>query len=159
MMNKMFSKNAALSALLVLMAAFLLVACGSAEPEIKEVQVTTIVEKEVEKEVEVTVVVEKEVEVETEVEVTVVVEKEVEVMSGEPIVLEFYHWFGADLGETTIKEINDRFHEANPNITVEFETADTETFSQVLNTRLSADDAPDLFGVFPGTKFHPKAEA
>ncbi len=77
----------------------------------------------------------------------------------EPVVLEFYHWFGADLGETTIKEINDRFNQEHPNVTVEFETADTGTYEQVINTRLAADDAPDIFGVFPGTKFHPKAEA
>lgn len=77
----------------------------------------------------------------------------------DPVTLEFYHWFGADIGDTTIKEINDRFQAEYPHITIEFETADTDTYEQVITTRLSADDAPDIFGVFPGTKFHPKAEA
>ncbi len=80
-------------------------------------------------------------------------------MEMEPVTLEFYHWFGSDLGETTISEINNRFHELHPNVTIEFETADTGTYEQVMSTRLAADDAPDIFGVFPGTKFHPQAEA
>ncbi len=87
------------------------------------------------------------------------VEAPAEEVQPEPVTLEFYHWFGADIGDTLIKEINDKFHEENPNITIEFETADTDTYEQVIATRLSADDAPDIFGVFPGTKFHPTAEA
>lgn len=78
--------------------------------------------------------------------------------SAEPVTLSFYHWFGGDAGDT-VEKIDAMFTEENPNITVEFETADTGTYEQVINTRLAADDAPDLFGVFPGTKFHPKAEA
>jgi len=82
-----------------------------------------------------------------------------EAVSEEEITLEFYHWFGADLGDTFIKDVNDQFHALYPNVTVEFETADTDTYEQVITTRLSANDAPDIFGVFPGTKFHPIAEA
>ncbi len=139
-----------------------LTACSAATPEtiIQTVEVEKVVTKEVE------VVVTKEVEVEKVV--TVEVEKEVvkEVVveatatpEPEAITLEFYHWFGADLGETTIKQIDGLFHQLHPNVTVEFETADTGTYEQVINTRLSADDAPDVFGVFPGTKFHPQADA
>ncbi|MBT7188902.1 MAG: extracellular solute-binding protein, partial [Anaerolineae bacterium] len=96
---------------------------------------------------------------ETAAEEETVVEEAPAAEEAEPVTLEFYHWFGADIGETLIKEINDRFHAEYPNITVEFETADTDTYEQVMTTRLSANDAPDVFGVFPGTKFHPQAEA
>ena len=141
-------------ALMLLAVVVIAAACAPAEPQV--IKETVVVEKEVEKVVKETVVVEKEVEVQTEV--TVVVEA-TPVPDAEPVTLEFYHWFGADLGETTIKQINGIFHQLYPNVTVEFETADTGTYEQVINTRLSADDAPDIFGVFPGTKFHPKAEA
>lgn len=82
-----------------------------------------------------------------------------EELQPEPVTLEFYHWFGADIGDLLINEINDKFHAENPNITIDFETAETDTYEQVIATRLSAGDAPDIFGVFPGTKFHPTAEA
>jgi raffinose/stachyose/melibiose transport system substrate-binding protein len=143
--------------LLVFLGAFVLAACT---PQTETVEVTRVVTETetVTEEIEVTRVVEGEV-VTEQIEVTRVVEVAAEPEVMEPVTLEFYHWFGADLGNTTIKAINAIFQAENPNITIEFETADTGTFEQVINTRLSADDAPDLFGVFPGTKFHPQAEA
>ncbi len=145
--------------LVILLALIALVACAPQEVEVTRI-VTEVQTETVTEEIEVTRIVEGEAVTEVqEVEVTRVVEVEAAPVEKEPITLEFYHWFGADLGETTIKHINDLFHQLYPYVTVEFETADTGTFEQVLNTRLSADDAPDLFGVFPGTKFHPQAEA
>lgn len=155
----MKNKNIFISLLALTTFAFLLAACSSAEPQVatEQVEVTRIVEKNTE--VEVPVEVTRVVEQTTEVEVTRVVEVDMQPEEKEPVTLEFYHWFGADLGATTIDAINAIFHAENPYITVEFETADTGTYEQVLNTRLSAGDAPDVFGVFPGTKFHPQAEA
>jgi len=142
--------------LILLAVVVIAAACAPAEPQV--IKETVVVEKEVEKVVKETVIVEKEVEVQKEVEVTVVVEATPE-PAPEPVTLEFYHWFGADLGETTIKQINGLFHQLYPNVTVEFETADTGTYEQVMSTRLAANDAPDIFGIFPGTKFHPQAKA
>jgi raffinose/stachyose/melibiose transport system substrate-binding protein len=141
--------------LVVLLAVMALAACAPQTVEVTRVvtETETVVE-----EIEVTRVVEGEV-VTEQIEVTRVVEVAAEPEVMEPVTLEFYHWFGADLGETTIKQINGLFHKLYPHVTVEFETADTATFEQVINTRLSADDAPAVFGVFPGTKFHPQAEA
>ena len=152
----MKKKNLIIS-LFVFLAVFALAACTPQTTEVEVTRVVTQTETVVE-EIEVTRVVEGEAVAEL-VEVTRVVEVMVEEEVKEPVTLEFYHWFGADLGNTTIKAINAIFEAENPHITIEFETADTGTFEQVINTRLSADDAPDLFGVFPGTKFHPKAEA
>ena len=141
--------------LVLLLAVMALAACAPQTVEVTRVvtETETVVE-----EVEVTRVVDGEV-VTEQIEVTRIVEVAAEPEVMEPVTLEFYHWFGADLGETTIKAINAIFQAENPHITVEFETADTATYEQVINTRLSANDAPDLFGVFPGTKFHPQAEA
>ncbi|THF72942.1 ABC transporter substrate-binding protein [Cohnella fermenti] len=70
---------------------------------------------------------------------------------GEQVKLRFYSWIGGDVGPT-IKEINDRFHDKYPNITVEFETAPTDQYETVIKTRLASGDAPDLLGVYPGMK-------
>lgn len=72
--------------------------------------------------------------------------------------IEFYNFYGAEF-EATVDKINEMFMTEYPDITVIAETADTGTFTQVLNTRLAANDAPDVFLVFPGTKFHPQADA
>lgn len=74
------------------------------------------------------------------------------------VTLEFYNFFGADF-EPHVDEINRRFEAEYPNIKIIAETADTGTFMQVLNIRLAANDAPDIFLVFPGTQLQPQADA
>jgi raffinose/stachyose/melibiose transport system substrate-binding protein len=74
------------------------------------------------------------------------------------VTLQFYHWFGGDAGPV-VEQINQLFTEENPDITIEFESANTDQYIPTLQTRLAADDAPDIFGVFPGMKFHPQAAA
>jgi raffinose/stachyose/melibiose transport system substrate-binding protein len=146
-----------------LLLVFLLSACQPAaapvveESATEEVVEEEVVEEPVEEEVVVEEVATEEPAAEEVVEEEVVEEPAAE--EAEVVTLEFYHWFGADIGDTLIKEINDQFEAEYPNIKIEFETADTDTYEQVITTRLSAKDAPDLFGVFPGTKFHPIAEA
>ncbi len=74
------------------------------------------------------------------------------------VTLQFYHWIGADAGPV-VEKINQMFSEEYPDIMVEFESANTDQYITTLQTRLAANDAPDIFGVFPGTKFHPIAAA
>jgi len=78
--------------------------------------------------------------------------------SAEKVTLKFYHWIGQEAGPV-VKEINDKFTEKYPHITIEFESAPTDQFETVIKTRLASGDAPDLFGVFPGTKKDPFVEA
>jgi len=74
------------------------------------------------------------------------------------VTLQFYHWFAADAGPV-VERINQMFSKENPDITIEFESANTDQYIPTLQTRLAADDAPDIFGVFPGMKFYPQAAA
>jgi len=76
----------------------------------------------------------------------------------QPVVLKFFHWIGNDAGPV-VEEINKRFETENPGITVEFESLQTDQYDTVLKTRLAAGDAPDVFGVFPGTKKDPFVSA
>jgi raffinose/stachyose/melibiose transport system substrate-binding protein len=74
------------------------------------------------------------------------------------VTLQFYHWFSGDAGPV-VEQINELFTEEYPDIEIEFESASPDQYSPTLNTRLAADDAPDIFGVYPGMKFHPQAKA
>jgi raffinose/stachyose/melibiose transport system substrate-binding protein len=74
------------------------------------------------------------------------------------VTLKFYHWIGTDAGPV-VAEINRRFHAENPNITVQFSSNSSDQYETVLKARLAGGDAPDVFGVYPGTKFYPYAKA
>jgi raffinose/stachyose/melibiose transport system substrate-binding protein len=76
----------------------------------------------------------------------------------QPVTLKFYHWIGTDAGPV-IAEINKRFHAENPNITVQFSSNASDQYETVLKARLAGGDAPDIFGVYPGAKFYPYANA
>ncbi|WP_052889245.1 ABC transporter substrate-binding protein [Thermogemmatispora carboxidivorans] len=76
----------------------------------------------------------------------------------QPVTLKFLHWIGTDAGPV-VAEINKRFHQAYPNITVQFSSLPTDQYETVLKARLAGGDAPDIFGVFPGVKFYPYAKA
>ncbi len=71
--------------------------------------------------------------------------------AADTVTLTFFHWKGGDAGPT-IDEINKAFEAANPNVKIEFESAPTDQYAQILPTRLAANDAPDILGVFPGQK-------
>jgi raffinose/stachyose/melibiose transport system substrate-binding protein len=47
--------------------------------------------------------------------------------------------------------IADKFHEANPGLTVEFTIIPTDSYNQQMGTRLSAGTATDVLNVFPGS--------
>jgi raffinose/stachyose/melibiose transport system substrate-binding protein len=74
------------------------------------------------------------------------------------VTLKFLHWIGTDAGPV-VAEINKRFHQEHPNITVQFSSLPTDQYETVLKARLAGGDAPDVFGVFPGLKFYPYAKA
>lgn len=69
--------------------------------------------------------------------------------AADTVTLSFYHWKGADNGPA-IASIIKKFEAANPTIKIDFESASTDQYQQVLPTRLAAGDAPDVFGIFPG---------
>lgn len=49
------------------------------------------------------------------------------------------------------KAIADKFHELNPDLTVEYTVIPTDAYNQQMGTRLSAGTAPDVLNVFPGS--------
>ncbi len=75
---------------------------------------------------------------------------ESEPVEDEPVVLDMYHWFGPEMRET-IEEINGRFT-AETGIEVSYESAPTDQYRNVIKIKLASGDAPDIFGVFPGTE-------
>lgn len=77
----------------------------------------------------------------------------------QPVVLKLFHWFSTEVGSELMTQINNRFHAENPHITVQFSSVTTDQYETVLKARLAGGDAPDIFGVFPGTKFYPYAKA
>lgn len=74
-----------------------------------------------------------------------------EAEAAEEITLTMYHWFGPEVRET-IEEINRRFSEKYPGTTVEYESAPTDMYRNIIKVKLASGDAPDIFGVFPGTE-------
>jgi raffinose/stachyose/melibiose transport system substrate-binding protein len=67
-----------------------------------------------------------------------------------PVTLKFYHWIGTD-AQAAVAEIDAKFMKENPDIKVEFESAPTDQYRNVIKTKLASGDAPDVFGVSPGT--------
>jgi raffinose/stachyose/melibiose transport system substrate-binding protein len=66
----------------------------------------------------------------------------------EPVTLKLLYW---DPGQQQVmEEINAKFTEENPNITVELEQVPGDQYDSVLRTRLLADDGPDVFMYFGG---------
>lgn len=49
------------------------------------------------------------------------------------------------------KAIADKFHELNPDLTVEYTIVPTDSYNQQMGTRLSAGTATDVLNVFPGS--------
>lgn len=47
--------------------------------------------------------------------------------------------------------IADKFHEVNPDLTIEYTIIPTDAYNQQMGTRLSAGTAPDVLNVFPGS--------
>lgn len=70
--------------------------------------------------------------------------------SDKPITLTMYHWMGTETG-TAVAQINEKFHEAYPSITIRYENAPVDQYQSVIKTRFVSGDAPDIIGVFPGT--------
>lgn len=85
-------------------------------------------------------------------------EEEKKTEETKPVNLKFYHWIGTD-ARTVIDEINSAFMEEYANVTVEFESAPTDQYLNVIKTKLASGDAPDVFGVFPGTEVKDYAKA
>ncbi|MBY9080725.1 extracellular solute-binding protein [Paenibacillus sp. HN-1] len=75
-----------------------------------------------------------------------------------PVTLKMLHFMEAEAGPT-LKEINKRFHEKYPNITIEYENAPVDQYQTLIRTRFASGDAPDLLGVFPGTWKKPFVES
>jgi len=68
----------------------------------------------------------------------------------EAIVLDVYHWFGPEMRDA-IEEINGLF-KAETGIEIVYESAPTDQYRNVIKIKLASGDAPDVFGVFPGTE-------
>ncbi|MEC0227590.1 ABC transporter substrate-binding protein [Paenibacillus alba] len=78
--------------------------------------------------------------------------------AGKPVTLKMFHFLEAEAGPT-LKDINKRFHEKYPNITIEYENAPTDQYETTIKTRFASGDAPDIVGIFPGTKKDPFVKA
>ncbi|NOU64583.1 extracellular solute-binding protein [Paenibacillus sp. LMG 31461] len=78
--------------------------------------------------------------------------------TGKPVTLKMFHFMEAEAGPT-LKDINKRFHEKYPNITIEYENAPTDQYQTTIKTRFASGDAPDIIGVFPGTWKDPFVKA
>jgi raffinose/stachyose/melibiose transport system substrate-binding protein len=76
----------------------------------------------------------------------------------QPVTLKMFHFLEAEAGPT-LKDINKRFHEKYPNITIEYENAPTDQYETTIKTRFASGDAPDIVGIFPGTKKDPFVKA
>lgn len=74
------------------------------------------------------------------------------------ITLTVYHWIGTDSG-VVVDEINKRFHEKYPNITIKYENVPTDLYNSDLLTSLASGNAPDIFGVFPGENMNQLVKA
>ena len=74
------------------------------------------------------------------------------------ITLKMVHWIGTEAGPV-VSEINERFHQEYPNITVQVEYAPVDQYQSIIRSRFVAGGAPDLLGVFPGKWQEPFAEA
>lgn len=72
------------------------------------------------------------------------------VSDAKPVTLKMLHFLEAEAGPT-LKDINKRFHDKYPNITIEYENAPVDQYQTLIRTRLASGDAPDIIGVFPGT--------
>lgn len=70
--------------------------------------------------------------------------------NNKPVTLKMLHFMEAEAGPT-LKDINKRFHEKYPNITIEYENAPVDQYQTLIRTRFASGDAPDIVGVFPGT--------
>jgi multiple sugar transport system substrate-binding protein len=132
--------------LVFVMLAVLLANCGApAEPEV--VEVTRVVEKQVE--VEVT----RQVEVEKEVVVTLEVEKEVVVTpTPEPVPDDAKMILRVGTGDSgeglnPHQEIIARFEEANPDILIQLEAVAGNDYYTRLLTQIAAGDAPDIMQI------------
>ncbi|WP_161601460.1 ABC transporter substrate-binding protein [Paenibacillus luteus] len=75
-----------------------------------------------------------------------------------PVTLKMLHFMEAEAGPT-LKEINKKFHEKYPNITIEYENAPVDQYQTLIKTRFASGDAPDIVGVAPGTWKVPFVEA
>ena len=75
-----------------------------------------------------------------------------------PVTLKMLHFMEAEAGPS-LKDINKRFHEKYPNITIEYENAPVDQYQTLIRTRLASGDAPDIIGVFPGTWKDPFVKA
>lgn len=69
----------------------------------------------------------------------------------EEVTLTMYHWFGPEVRET-IEEINARFTAEHPDTKIVYESAPTDMYRNIIKVKLASGDAPDIFGVFPGTE-------
>lgn len=78
--------------------------------------------------------------------------------AGKAVTLKMYHFLEAEAGPT-LKDVNKRFHEKYPNITIEYENAPTDQYQTTIKTRFASGDAPDIVGVFPGTWKDPFVKA
>ena len=138
--------------ILVLLGLIFTLVLAACEPEVveKEVEVTRIVEKEVEveveKEVEVTTIVEVEkeveVEVEKEVEVTVVVEVEAEPV--EKVVVEFWTTDNEEERVDTYEAVAAAYMAANPTVEVRIIPIEEAGVSQRIATARAANRLPDI---------------
>ena len=73
-------------------------------------------------------------------------------------VLTFYHWIGAD-AQAVVDEIDARFMKEYPEIEVQFESIPGDQYINLQKVKLASGDAPDVFGVHPGTPVRDYAKA
>ncbi|MBY9080726.1 extracellular solute-binding protein [Paenibacillus sp. HN-1] len=76
----------------------------------------------------------------------------------EVVTLKMVHWIGTEAGPV-VSEINERFHQKYPNITIQVEYAPVDQYQSLIRSRFVAGGAPDLVGIFPGTWKDPFVQA
>jgi multiple sugar transport system substrate-binding protein len=144
MATRTFSRRQVLRGLGFAAAGSVLAACAQPTPQVVEKVVTQEVEKVVEKPVEklVTQQVEKVVTQQVEKVVTAVPAAKVNIRLAEG------SWVGPEGIKYWTDDIIQRFQLENPNITVTFESAESNDYADKLYTQAVAGDAPDVFFIW-----------
>jgi raffinose/stachyose/melibiose transport system substrate-binding protein len=79
--------------------------------------------------------------------------------SGEPVTIEWWHIQNNDPGLSLWQAMADEFMEMHPNVTIEITVLENDTFKPTIDTRLQANDPPDLFQSWGGGGLQEQVDA
>lgn len=71
--------------------------------------------------------------------------------ASKPVTINFTHWRNEDM--EILKKLADKFHQENPNITVEFTVVPSTNYQAQVQGAILSGQGADLFASFPGSQF------